>query len=53
MKVVRPYMTQVMPFLKPGNVNYFLSVKNMLEAGLYEHDHITLNTTIYCVTSNR
>ena len=28
--------------------NYFLSVKNMSEEGL-EHDHITANTTIYCV----
>ena len=25
----------------------FLSVKNMLEEGL-EHDHVTVNTTIYC-----
>ena len=28
--------------------DYFLSVKNMSEEGL-EHDHITANTTIYCV----
>ena len=28
--------------------NNFLSVKNMLEDGL-ERDHITVNTTIYCV----
>ena len=32
------------------NFNYFFSVKKMLEEGLLEHDHITLNTTIYCVT---
>ena len=32
------------------NSNYFFSVKKMLEEGLLEHDHITLNTTIYCVT---
>ena len=43
-------MTQVMRSLKPVNFNYFLSVKNMLEEGLLEHDHITLNTTMYCVT---
>ena len=43
-------MTQVMQSLKPVNFNYFLSVKNMLEEGLLEHDHITLNTTMYCVT---
>ena len=35
------------------NFNYFLSVKNMLEEGLLEHDHITLNTTIYCVTKRQ
>ena len=35
------------------NFNYFLSVKNMLEEGLLEHDHITLNTTIYCVTKQQ
>ena len=43
-------MTQVMRSLKLVNFNYFLSVKNMLEEGLLEHDHITLNTTMYCVT---
>ena len=30
--------------------NYFLLVKIMLEEGLFENDHIALNTTIYCVT---
>ena len=45
MEAVQPYTTQVMPFLKSVNFNYFLSVKNMLEEGLLEHDHITLNTT--------
>ena len=39
-----------MPALKPVN---FLSVKNMLEEGLLEHDHITLNTTVYCVTKQQ
>ena len=29
------------------NLSYFLSVKNMLE--VLQHDHITVNTTIYCV----
>ena len=42
-----------MPSLKPVNFNYFLSVKNMLEEDLLEHDHITSNTTIYCVTKQR
>ena len=42
-------MIQVMRSLKPVNFNYFLSVKDMLEEGLLEHDHITLNTTMYCV----
>ena len=42
--------TQVMSSLEPMNFNYFVSVKNMLEEGLLEHDHVTLNTTIYCVT---
>ena len=50
MEAVRPSTTQVMSSLKPVNFNYFLSVKNMLEEGLLEHDHVTLNTTIYCVT---
>ena len=49
-EVVRPYTTQVMQSLKAVNFNYFLSVKNMLEEGLLEHDHIALNTTIYYVT---
>ena len=49
MEAVRPYTRQVLPSLKPVNVNYFLSVKNMLEEGSSERDHITLNTTIYCV----
>ena len=53
MEAVRPYMTQVIPSLKPENFNYFLSVKNMLEEGLLEFDHITLNTTIYCVTKQQ
>ena len=38
---------------KPVNFNYFLSVKSMLEEGLLEFDHITLNTTIYCVTKQQ
>ena len=29
------------------NLNYFLSVKNMLE--VLQNDHITVNTAIYCV----
>ena len=41
---------QVMRSLKPVNFNYFLSVKNMLKEGLLERDHVTLNTTMYCVT---
>ena len=53
MEAVRPYMAQVMPSLKPVNFNYFLFVKNMLEEGLLEHDHITLNTRIYCVTKQQ
>ena len=31
------------------NLSYFLSVKNMLE--VLQHDHITVNTTIYCYTA--
>ena len=27
--------------------------QNMLEEGLSEHDHITLNTIIYCVTKQQ
>ena len=50
MEAVRLYTTQVMPVLKPVN---FLSVKNMLKEGLLEHDHITLNTTVYCVTKQQ
>ena len=38
---------------KPVNSNYFLSVENMLEEGLSEHDHITLNTTVHCVTKQQ
>ena len=38
MEAIRPHTTQVILSL------------NMLEEGLLEHDHITLNTTIYCVT---
>ena len=53
MEAVRPYMTQVMPSLKPVNFNYFLFVKNVLEEGLLEHDHVTFNTTIYCVTKQQ
>ena len=29
------------------DLNHFLSVKNMSEEGL-EHDHITVNTNMYC-----
>ena len=50
MEAVRPYTTQGMSSLKPVNFNYFLSVKNTVEEGLLENDHITLNTTIYYVT---
>ena len=54
MEAVRRYTTQVMPsHSKPVNFNYFLSVKNMLEEGLSEHDHITLNTTVHCVTKQQ
>ena len=53
MEAVLPNTTQVMSSLKPVNFNYFLSVKSMLEEGLLEHDHITLNTTIYCVTKQQ
>ena len=35
-------MTQVISSLKPVNFNYSLSVKNVLEEGLLEHDHITI-----------
>ena len=41
------HTTQVMPSFKAVNFNYFLSVKNMLEEGLLEHDHITVNITIH------
>ena len=34
MEAVQLYTRQVVPSLKPVNVNYFLSVKNMLEEGL-------------------
>ena len=50
MEAVRPNTTQVMSSLKPVNFNYFLSDKNMPEEGLLEHDHVALNTTIYCLT---
>ena len=46
MEAVRPYMTQVIPSLKPVNFD-------MLEEGLLEFDHITFNTTIYCVTKQQ
>ena len=39
------------PSLKPMNFNYFFSVKNVLEESLLiQHDHIILNTAIYCAT---
>ena len=38
------------PSLKPMNFNYFFSVKNVLEESLIQHDHIILNTAIYCAT---
>ena len=43
MESVRPYKKQVMPSLKPENFNYFLLVafKNLLQEGLFEHDHTT------------
>ena len=50
MEAVLPNMTQVMSSLEPVNFNQFFSVKNMLEEGLLEHDHIALTATIYCVT---
>ena len=43
----------MMPSLKAVNFNYFLSVKNMLEESLLEHDHIAVYTTIYCVTNQQ
>ena len=49
-EAVQTYTTQVMPSLKAVNLNHFFSVKIMLEEGLLEHDHTTVNTTIYCVT---
>ena len=51
MEAIRTYTTQVMPSLKPANFNCFLS--DMLEEGLLEHDHISLNTTIHCVTKQQ
>ena len=39
-----------MPPLKAVNFNHSFLVKIMLEEGLLEHDHTTVNTTIYCVT---
>ena len=53
MKAARTHTTQVMPSLKPVNFNDFLLVKNILEEGLLEHDHITLKTTIYCETKQQ
>ena len=50
MEAVQLYMSQVISSLKQEKFSYFLSVENMSEEGLLEHDHITLNTTIYCVT---
>ena len=50
MEAVQPYMSQVISSLKQEKFSCFLSVENMSEEGLLEHDHITLNTTIYCVT---
>lgn len=49
MEVDTAYTTKMMPFVTkhPVDCNCFLSVKNMSEKGL-EHDHITVNTTIYC-----
>ena len=49
MEAIRSCTTQGMSSIKePVNINYFLSVKNMLEGDL-KYDHITVNTTIYCV----
>ena len=45
MEAVRPYTTRVMPSLK--------TVKNMLEESFLEHGHVTLNTTVYCVTKQQ
>ena len=53
MGAVGPYMTLVMPSLKPVNFNFFLPVKNMFEEDLLERDHITLNTTIYRITKQQ
>ena len=51
MEALQPYTSQVISSLKQEKFSYFLSVENMSEEGLLEHDHInTLNTTIYCVT---
>ena len=41
------------PSLKTMNFNDFLSVKMMLEEGLLERDHATVNTTIYYVTNQQ
>ena len=51
MEAIRTYTTQVMPSLKPVNFNCFLS--DMLEEGLLEHHHISLNTTIHCATKQQ
>ena len=50
MEAVQLYMSQVISSLKQENLSYSLLVENVSEEGLLEHDHITLNTTIYCVT---
>ena len=45
MEAIRTYTTQVMPSLKLVNFNCFEFLSDMLEEGLLEHDHISLNTT--------
>ena len=40
MEAVQPYMSQVISSLKQEKFSYFLSVENMSEEGLLEHDHI-------------
>ena len=51
MEALQPYTSQVISSLKQEKFSYFLSVENMSEEGLLEHNHInTLNTTIYWVT---
>ena len=46
MEAVRPYTTQVIPCISQTS-------ELQLEEGLLEFDHITLNTTIYCVTKQQ